>query len=406
MTVVSPTDTPTRPALADPEPPPKLLLYFADAFSWQYTIDRPFMGGFWDRQQPLVTLLGYSSTVMPSILTGKLPRETGYWTEYYYNPRQPSALQRLLCRPRLKSVLPLVNATRLVHFRVARKLGSTAEHRLRLPFQISHLFERHSLHYDRFPPAGFDVPTLADLFRERGLEVDFRYVKKGDRSRELQHLADRAESADVFFYYDPTLDSVGHRVGASSERLAPEMDRMADFLDSAWEQLSGRYDVAILLFSDHGMTNVETTYDLFAALNDFRLGEDYLVFMDSTMARFWFADESTRASILRRLASVPGTLLTDDDKARLGIDFSDNRYGEEVLVADEGIVYHPNYFPGPLSPFARKYPERAMHGYMPECPSSLGIVSYKGSNPELLPTPFSATDVFGVVEQLTRPRVA
>jgi hypothetical protein len=72
-------------------------------------------------------------------------------------------------------------------------------------------------------------------------------------------------------------------------------------------------------------------------------------------------------------------------------------------VAPEGIVYHPNYFPGPLSPLSRRYPEHAMHGYLPECPSSQGIVCYRGGRwPGELPSPFSATDVFGVVERITR----
>ena len=52
----------------------KLILYFADGFAWQYTGQRSFMPGFWDQQRPLRTLLGYSSTVMPAIVSGRPPR--------------------------------------------------------------------------------------------------------------------------------------------------------------------------------------------------------------------------------------------------------------------------------------------------------------------------------------------
>jgi hypothetical protein len=360
------------------------------------------MSGFWEQRQPLTTLLGYSSTIMPSILTGKLPRETGYWTEYYYEPRGRSMLQRSLSRRALRPVLPVVNALRLVYFRLARKLGSSAEHHLRLPLQVSHLFRRHPLRYDRFPPIGFDVPTLADLFRERGLQVDFRYMKD-EREAELARMSARASEVDVFFYYDPALDSAGHRVGASAQALAPQLDAIGYFLQRAWEIVGGSYDADFLLFSDHGMTTVTGTFDLFAELKQFTLGTDYVVFMDSTFARFWFPNPAVKEPVLTRLSSVPGTLLTADDKRRYGIDFADGRYGEEVLVAPEGIVYHPNYFPGPLSPLSRRYPEHAMHGYLPECPSSQGIVCYRGGRwPGELPSPFSATDVFGVVERITR----
>jgi predicted AlkP superfamily pyrophosphatase or phosphodiesterase len=387
----------------------KTILYFADGFSWEYVKERPFLRETWDDQRSLDTLLGYSSTIMPAILTGGWPRETGIWTEYYRDPRPPSSVQRLLSRPRLRSLQFPVNLARLVYFRIARRAGLGMEHRLRIPLALSNQFERHPLKYDAFPPIGLGVPTLADLFVQRGLRVQFRYVKAdADKKRESEWLNHQLANADVFFFYDPTLDSWGHRLGASADALGGRIDALAQFIETAW--LDARElddDVELLLFSDHGMTTVTSTFDLFERLGSFELGTDYLVFMDSTMARFWFPDRSRRQKVLASLTEVPGRLLDSEQKHELGIDFTDNRYGDDVLVADEGVVFHPNYFAGPFLHFARKYPERAMHGYMPDAPSSRAVFMRRTTDQRRThPEPVSVRDIFHVVEALTRPRAS
>jgi len=383
----------------------KLILYFADGFSWQYLQQRPFMERFWERELPLQTLVGYSSTIMPSILTGRLPRETGMWTEYYLDPRPRGTLQRLLSRPRLRPALPLANLGRLAWFRVARRAGLGREHRLRIPLELSHLFERHPIHYDRFPPIGLGVPTLADRFAELGLRVDFRYLGQGpDPEPELKRLSRRVEDHDVFFFYDPSLDAKGHRAGASAQALGPEIDRIEHFLRGAWDLLAAHGSTEAMLFSDHGMTTLTGTFDLFGHLRAFELGRDYLVFMDSTLARFWFPDAARRGQVLAALEGVPGRLLDRAQEREHGIDFEDDRYAQDVLVADEGIVFHPNYFAGPFIRWARRYPELAMHGYMPDAPSSRGIFMHRGSGlRSALPDPFRPTDIFAAVDEVLAP---
>jgi hypothetical protein len=385
----------------------KLILYFADGFAWQYVGQRSFMPGFWDARRPLRTLLGYSSTVMPAIVTGHLPRETGIWTEYYLDPRHRSATQRFFSRPGAAPLRPLIDLWRLVWFRITRKLGYSAEHRLRLPLEISNLFSRHKIRYDEFPPLELPVPTLADLFRERGLRHEFRYIRGGLRAEEqLSYLRERIDEVDVFFFYDPALDSGGHVAGASAAALSGPIDEIERFLGQAWNLVRDHSGEApeMMLFSDHGMTDVERTFDLFSRLEGFRLGRDYVVFMDSTFARFWFPSSERREAVLAALDGVPGRLLSEEDLRRYGIDFADrSTYGEEVLVADEGVVFHPNYFvPGVLK--QRRYPERAMHGYLPEAPSTDGVFFYRGSRLSAeLPEPFPVTDIYGAVAEITAP---
>jgi len=378
----------------------KLILYFADGFAWHYLQQRPFMDDFWRHRRPLETLLGYSSTIMPAIVSGSPPQETGIWTEYFFEPKRRSAAQRFLSRPRMAPLRPLADLLRLVLFRATRKFGYMAEHRLRLPFAISHLFSRHEIRYDEFPSIALPVPTLADVFRERGIRYEFRYVKGGlNSSEELQHLQDSIDDVDVFFYYDPALDGGGHVAGASAEALSGPIDEIERFLPAAWDLISAQgAEPEMLLFSDHGMTDVEDHFDLFALLERFRLGSDYVVFMDSTFARFWFPSQEKRDAVVNALADVPGHWLTDEDRKRYGVDFSDRRmYGEEVLVADEGVIFHPNYF-APRFLGRRGYPDRATHGYLPEAQSTAGVFFYRGARWEgEPPTPFPVTSIFDAV---------
>src|SRR4051794_11196745 len=251
----------------------KLILYFADGFAWQYVKDEPFMEGYWKHRRPLHTLLGYSSTIMPAIVSGRPPQDTGIWTEYFFEPQPRSVTQRFFSRPRTALLRPAVNLWRLVWFRITHKLGYSAEHRLRLPLDISNLFSRHPIRYDEFPPIALPVPTLADVFKERGLHYEFRYVKGGlETQAELQHLRETMDSNDVFFFYDPALDGGGHVAGASVEALPEPITNIERFLRDAAELLSeSGHQPEVMLFSDHGMTNVADTFDLFARLEDFRL---------------------------------------------------------------------------------------------------------------------------------------
>jgi hypothetical protein len=382
----------------------KVLLYFADGFAWQYWREADFMSDFWPAHRPLETLLGYSSTVMPSMLSGKYPRDTGIWTEYYYEPRPRTRLERILTASR--AVLMPANMLRLILFRIARKRGSPSAHLLRIPLQFAHLFKRHPLDYRDFPPMQLSVPSLDQVFKEHGLRLDVRYLEGSpDTAREIAYLRAHRDDVDVFFFHDHSIDAKGHHVGASTARMKPEMDHIATFLREAWGLLNETDDCEMILFSDHGMTDVRATYDLLHALRDLRLGEEYHLFIDSTFARFWFPNPAQRQRVMDLLADAPGRFLTAEEMRASGLDFDDDRYGQETMVADEGVVFHPSYI-SPSFFRTRQYPDKGTHGYWPAFPSSYGVFAYRGRRwHEALPDPVPAVDLFTVVSGIVEAAV-
>ena len=375
----------------------KLVLYFSDAFAWQYLGETEFMPGFWTERRALETVLGYSSTILPCLVTGQPPQRTGVWTEYFRKDRPQHPLASAVVRSRL--LLTPVNLARLVLFRFARKAGHPAAHKLRIPLQFAHFFERHDMDYRKFPPVDLPVPDLGSAAGERGLRFFFRYLDHGyDLGAQVRELDSLLAAHDVLFYYDPSVDGHGHHVGADVRRLQPDLDRVAAFCSAAGDRLGD--DGHLLLFSDHGMTDIQRSYDLFARLRPWRLGHDYLVFVDSTFARFWYAGASVRDAIRLRLADAPGSFLTREDEERYGIAFDDDRYGADILVADEAVVFHPSYI-SPTFFRTKEYPDRATHGYRPECPSAYGIFLRRGvgadpSASDAMP----ATGVFGVATSI------
>jgi len=373
----------------------KLILYFADAFAWSYLERTDFMPDFWTERRPLETVLGYSSTILPCLVSGEPPQRTGIWTEYYRDERPQRPLARAVVRSRI--LLTPVNLARLVLFRVARKSGHPAAHKLRIPLQLAHHFSRHDMDYRKFPPVDLPVPTLGDAAAERGLRFGFTYLKHGyDVDAEIRRLDDALAAHDVLFYYDPSIDGHGHRVGADVVRLAPDIARVESFCRAAWRRIDADPQAHVLLFSDHGMTDVTRTYDLFATLRPWRIGHDYLVFVDSTFARFWYADNGVRDAIRAALRGAPARFLTGEDEQRYGIAFDDDRYGTDVLVADEAVVFHPSYI-SPTFFRTKGYPDRATHGYLPECPSAYGIFLRRGLGADASRAePMPATGIFGV----------
>lgn len=378
----------------------KALFYFVDGFGWSYVED-----GAADQAvknvshvRPLQTVLGYSSSIVPVLISGKLPVETGLWTEYYRDDRPPSRMGTLARRSNIVG-LPL-NMARLVAFRIARKAGRPEAHRLRIPLELSHYFDRHPIDYTRMPPCILPFPTIAEVCAELNLRMSFKFIANAqDAAGAVASAKDEVDSVDVFFFYDCTVDHAGHAHGPDPAIIQPYLDRVGSTLSAMRDILEAKHSLETLVFSDHGMTAIEHSFDIFAALKPLRIGRDFLAFPDSTFARFWYPSPQARGEVHDALRNAPGSFLTQAEARRYGVPFADHRYGEDVLIADEGVIFHPSY----ISPtFLRaSFPDKGMHGYRPECPSADGVVLYAGKTVgDGLPDRVAASGVFDLMRTI------
>jgi hypothetical protein len=114
------------------------------------------------------------------------------------------------------------------------------------------------------------------------------------------------------------------------------------------------------------MTPVEHRYDLVTQVEKLglRQPEDYLAVYDSTMARYWFFNETAKKQVVDLLIEVKqGHFLSDHELKELGILFDDRRYGELIFLMDPGWLLTRSDFHGSWMPIG-------MHGYHPDDPYS------------------------------------
>ena len=116
------------------------------------------------------------------------------------------------------------------------------------------------------------------------------------------------------------------------------------------------------------MAPVAGAVDIAAALKTLpvRCPRDYVYFLDSTAARFWFAHDAARRAVTELLAGQPhGGFLTPDDTRRYRLPVGDRRHWDACYLLEEGYVIHPDFFhTDPQTPM------RGMHGYRPEAPDN------------------------------------
>lgn len=374
----------------------KVLLYFVDGFAWNYISDgtSSFTSDDWICARPLDTVLGYSSSIVPVLISGKSPAVNGVWTEYYRDDhRSPLGL----VASHVGGLATPLNMGRLVAFRIARKAGWQSAHKLRIPLELAHHFRRHPIDYKRMPQCELAVPTIADICAARDLRMSFSFISNENESeRAIETVRENYRDCDVFFFYDCTVDHAGHNRGPVQTELRPELDRVAKTLDKVRGFSSTKGGLEVLVFSDHGMTTVSRAFDVFETLKPLRIGRDFLAFPDSTFVRFWYPSDSAREMVRDALKGAPGSFLTEAEADLYGVPYPDERYGQDVLLADEGVVFHPSY----ISPtfFRTAFPDKGMHGYRPEFSSTDGVVLYSGKAlQEPFPDRVPASGVFDLI---------
>lgn len=168
-------------------------------------------------------------------------------------------------------------------------------------------------------------------------------------------LAQKYKDKDLSVVWFLQLDSISHKFGPDSREVADHVQKIDKWIA---DYLRGE---KFIIHSDHGMAKIENEVDVLKVINQtpFKMGKDYLVFLDSTMARFWFFNPHIFVVFKEKLGSLGmGHFLTHQEKIEFGYDFADNRYGDEFFVLDEGSIILPNYF--------QKKAPKGMHGYLPK----------------------------------------
>lgn len=245
-----------------------------------------------------------------------------------------------------------------------------------IPFCLLHEFD---LAEKQLPwePGYLSQSTVFDVLREYERQWHYEgwpFVTDYTSDDRLAESCVESVTADHSYLYVhlSELDGLGHAHGPATGEVRAGIRRADDRLRRIWSYCEEKFDaVNLIAFGDHGMVDVTEAIDLWTRLQetDHVLGDDYLAFLDSTMARFWFEDDRARETITSILQDIEaGTILTETEQEQYRARFEDDRYGELIFLANPGAVISPNFFdrsPGTVA---------GMHGYEPNCRADQGLL--------------------------------
>jgi len=336
---------------------------FVDAFGWEVFERYPwFLEGVVDTRERARTVLGYSSTCIPSIITGSLPDQHGHFSSFFYSP-DTSPFRRL----KWLGLLPdgLVNRGRVrawISKAIARLSGYTGYFQIYdTPFKYLPLFDYQEKH-DIFAAERLNgQETVFERWRKQGVAHELLVHTGTDRFKleQLQRCI-REGVAEKVYVHLVELDNLLHHVPVDDLAVEELLRSYDSEIRAALDDTNG-CRIGISIFSDHGMREVERTVDVLNAVQSTGavFGRDYVAYFDSTMARFWFPRDKFKASILSAVSDLPNISLLDDDYLREeGARFEKNKYGEEIFLTTPGSVIHPG--------FMGEAPLFGMHGYDPK----------------------------------------
>jgi Type I phosphodiesterase / nucleotide pyrophosphatase len=339
------------------------LFIMIDAMGWEILKRVPFNQRLTPTRKRLDSVFGYSSTCIPSILSGRWPDEHRNWCYFVYDPANSPfrSLRPLRWLPRAVTSRRIFRRWLTKFVRVQLNFRGYFD-LYNIPFRFIHLFDFTEKKSPLLPKGMNRGPNIFDFLEERKVPYfvsNPAETEEAIRDRLIREIG--GEKLDFAFVYWPGLDGLMHRVGNDSPLVAERLKMYEEWIERVVESASKHYsEVHLYVFSDHGMANCDVHLDLKSRIDalPLRMGEDYAVVFDSTMGRFWFFNDRARQLITQTLSEVKeGRILPDSELRQLRTLFEDRYFGELIFLAREGTLIVPSHM--------GERPIRGMHGYHP-----------------------------------------
>jgi len=329
--------------------------------------------GFFGRVE---TVPGFTQEV--AMMTGKYPNESGYFTWYRYAPEKSPFLW---VRP-----FGFLKFLQRFRFYYPIKVGIRTVTRLLtgIRYPDPAFIPPDVVPYFHNTGAGLPnhLPNLVSLCRlskrncfEQMMVLDFVGSKRCSKlfKAALNSITD-GEPCDLYLIHIGELDVLGHRYGPHPELFQQRLKEIDHWIHATYELVRRlNFSCNLIIVSDHGMVDVKGTVDIKGKLKrlSLKIPQDYVYFLDSTMARFWFLSNKARSLIEKMLSDIPnGHILSQEEKEKLRINFEHNTYGDILFWVDKGYLIFPNFFQSVSSEKTR-----GMHGYIHDVDGALIIYS-------------------------------
>ncbi len=343
---------------------PVTMVFLVDALGWEIAEHFGFGREHFGTRASLGTVLGYSAAAIPSLLSGATPAEHGSWAMF----------RRAAATGSFQSLGWIPPLPHNVDWRARKWIRRWLDRRGRVKgyydlYEIpAHLLHRFDVGQtgDPFRPGGLARETVFDWMQAEGIRYRLWDYRTGENENMRAAVTALSEPFDVLFVYTAELDSLMHRVGIFDPSVGARLATYTAFLDNVKNAARANdVELEIVLLSDHGMTDVTETVDVWQTLakHGWKVGRDYLAFFDSTMARTW-GGEGVADAVTLALGDK-GRRLDAPQLRAFGCYFPDGSYGEDIFLADPGVLIVPSFMGATRI--------AAMHGYHPEDRFSRGV---------------------------------
>lgn len=316
-----------------------MLCIFIDALNPNYLKFMPFLSSMKKvcLHGGLEVPLGYTGNIA-SFMTGMWPDKHGIFDLFIPDdkPKKKTSkkyylgFKRLVQGKRLFYTPPKTKA--MYYFKTALDKNWAQRNCLKLP-TIFDVLEKEGRSFESIDWPNHYKDRKVRTFFSQSYKTVLKKVKK-------------AKSDFIFVHF---LDlETAHDYGVDSIKVI----ETAKNIDEAVKQLWDKHE-EILIFSDHGMDNIEKEVDIIPEIKKLNLkfGKDFIYIIGSTTVEFWFRNKESKEKIVRMLKKLNyGKIIRNEDFKI--------RTNSLVFLADFKTAFNPNFFS------SRKF--RAMHGWSPK----------------------------------------
>ena len=373
------------------------LFLFIDALGWELVSRTGFMAEELPFRRRIEMQFGYSSTAIPTILSGKTPAEHGHLGLFRFAPEQSPfrALGRIAPLMKPESFWNRGRVRHLLSRLIGRLYGFTGYFQLyQMPFRKLPMMD-YCEKRDLFAPGGMEeIENLRDLLTRHGVNGHISDWHIGDRGNFAAARRAIAEGATFLFVYTAELDALLHQYPVLlHDRIREKLDWYREEILTLFQTCrdAGR-SLRLTVISDHGMTPLTRTVDLRAAVEKTGLtfGRDYGACYDSTLFRVTFLSPEAEPVIREALRPFgdSGRWLTEEEEKRYGIYRKDRYFGDAVFLMNPGVQIAPSDM--------GTHALNGMHGFAPEDKDSQAVVL---STDEIPPQVLRVADYFGLMKQ-------
>lgn len=356
------------------------IFLFIDALGWKIINDHQFMVDLFPYRRKIFMQFGYSSSAIPTILSGKTPAEHGHLGLFRFAPDH-SPFKKLSRLAWLFKPESFWNRGRVRHHlsKILKRLyGFTGYFQLyRMPIWKLK-FVDYCEKSDLFLANGMgNIANLHDTLSRKG--VDFHISDWHLSDDENYTAAEKAidHGKNFLFVYTASFDGVLHDNVGDFTTIQSKLDKIKIQIENLYKKAAEHAEtVHFTIFSDHGMTPLTGTVDMIKKITESGLvfGQDYGVCYDSTMARFYYLNNNAKKVIEEMMKLFPGHFLSKEEEIRYGIYRQDRAFGDGIFLLDAGLQIVP-------SDMGEK-PLNGMHGFSPEDEHSFAAILSNTDFPE------------------------